>query len=121
VPLLTHACIHNSSILPYLYTSGLLTSGLPLLLLTRRYVRLVQSTQHTQALRILVHYTESASTTSLVIIMQSSSRQPRKWTLAEDQRLREEVEAQRRYIFHLRYAIGTSSMPVTNKSFHSGR
>lgn len=26
--------------------------------------------------------------------MQSSSRQPRKWTLAEDQLLREEVEAQ---------------------------
>jgi hypothetical protein len=27
-------------------------------------------------------------------IMQTSSRQPRKWTLAEDQKLREEVEAQ---------------------------
>lgn len=29
--------------------------------------------------------------------MQSSSRQPRKWTLAEDQLLREEVEAQSQY------------------------
>jgi hypothetical protein len=31
-------------------------------------------------------------------IMQTSSRQPRKWTLAEDQKLREEVEAQCEFI-----------------------